>query len=66
MKIPFPLLVLALAAALSASASDWTTWRADSARSGYTTDPLPEKPVLSWSWFPRHGPSPAWPRDDRM
>ena len=47
-------------------ASDWTTWRADAARSGYTTDTLPEKLALQWSWRPQHPPAPAWPRDDRM
>ncbi len=55
-----------LAAALCASGADWPTWRADSARSGYTADVVPEQPVLRWSWYPRHAIRPAWPRDDRM
>ena len=49
-----------------AFASDWTTWRADSARSGYTADALPAELTRRWSWYPMHPPSPAWPRDDRM
>lgn len=47
-------------------ASDWTTWRADSERSGYTADELPGTLALSWSWQTAHAPQPAWPRDDRM
>lgn len=48
------------------TAADWPTWRADSARSGYTTDALPAEMSLRWSWHPMHSPKPAWPRDDRM
>ena len=48
--------VIILAGVLSGRGSDWTTWRADSARSGYTKDALPEKLALSWSWTPRHAP----------
>lgn len=49
-----------------ASAADWPTWRADSARSGNTADALPTEMSRRWSWHPRHAPKPAWPRDDRM
>lgn len=49
-----------------AVAADWTTWRADAARSGYTSDELPDDLTLNWSWHPRHAPTPAWARDDRM
>lgn len=49
-----------------ATAADWTTWRADSERSGYSSDPLPDNLALQWTWMPQHGPLPAWPRDDRM
>ncbi len=49
-----------------AGASDWKTWRSDSARSGYTPDELPANLTRSWSWYPTHRPDPAWPRDDRM
>lgn len=49
-----------------AIAADWTTWRADSQRSGYTSDSLPENLALQWTWMPQHKPLPAWPRDERM
>ena len=58
--------VIILTGLLSARGSDWTTWRADSARSGYTKDALPQKLALCWSWTPRHAPRSAWPRDERM
>ncbi|MEZ6077858.1 MAG: hypothetical protein R3C56_19950 [Pirellulaceae bacterium] len=47
-------------------AADWTTWRADSQRSGYTSDTLSENLTLNWTWVPQHKPLPAWPRDERM
>ena len=66
MKLIVSALAVGLAGGASVSATDWTTWRADAARSGYTPDVLPEKLALQWSWFPQHAPAPAWPRDDRM
>jgi outer membrane protein assembly factor BamB len=53
-------------AAVIASAADWPMVRGDAARSGYTAEALPSKLSLAWSYRPRHEPSPAWPRDDRM
>lgn len=50
----------------AASAADWTTWRADSERSGFTTDSLADDLSLNWTWHPKHAPRPAWPRDERM
>jgi outer membrane protein assembly factor BamB len=47
-------------------AVDWTTWRADSQRSGFTADSLPANMSLHWTWIPQHAPRPAWPRDERM
>ena len=49
-----------------AFAADWTAYRADSQRSGYTSDTLSENLALKWTWMPKHGPHPAWPRDERM
>ncbi|MEO2025457.1 MAG: PQQ-binding-like beta-propeller repeat protein [Fuerstiella sp.] len=66
MKLIVSVCAVALASVPPANASDWTTWRADSARSGYTTDALPAELALQWSWHPQHPPAPAWPRDDRM
>ncbi|MFP6881626.1 MAG: PQQ-binding-like beta-propeller repeat protein, partial [Roseibacillus sp.] len=66
MRTVLSTLTVALATASLVSATDWTTWRADSSRSGYTADVVPEQPVLRWTWYPRHAPSSAWPRDDRL
>jgi outer membrane protein assembly factor BamB len=66
MKTIIAALSISMLAPLFANASDWKTWRADSARSGYTPDTLPPKLVKAWSWHPLHPPAPAWPRDDRM
>jgi outer membrane protein assembly factor BamB len=64
-KIPvFVILLLALSA--TTQAADWPTYRADAARSGYTSEKLPAKLALAWQYEPLHAPEPAWPRDDRM
>lgn len=61
------LLVLSvMLACQAATAADWTTWRSDSERSGYTQDSLSDDLTLQWTWHPKHAPSPAWPRDSRM
>jgi len=65
MKQYWPCLVFILGLT-SIEAADWPTYRADASRSGYTTDSLPARPSLAWSYHPLHAPSPAWPRDDRM
>ena len=49
-----------------AQAADWPMYRGDAARSGYTSEKLPAKLSLAWTYRPLHGPTPAWPRDDRM
>src|SRR5687768_12598141 len=46
--------------------ADWPTYRGDAARTGYTSERLPAKMSLAWTWQPTHPPAPAWPRDDRM
>ena len=46
--------------------SDWPTYRGDPARSGHAADSLPQKLAPVWTYHPRHGPQPAWPRDERM
>lgn len=50
----------------TSTVADWTTWRSDSARSGFTEDSLSQNLNLAWTWHPVHAPRPAWPRDDRM
>jgi len=43
-----------------AQAGDWPTYRADAARSGYTSESLPTKLSLQWTHQPRYKPQPAW------
>ncbi|MDA1229444.1 MAG: PQQ-binding-like beta-propeller repeat protein, partial [Planctomycetota bacterium] len=66
MRTPIIALALACLVLPTLTAADWTTWRADSARSGFTEDSLPKNLNLAWTWHPVHAPRPAWPRDDRM
>jgi len=47
-------------------AADWPTYRADAARSGYTSESLALPLELHWSHRPSAAPRPAWPRDPRM
>ncbi|MBM4049079.1 MAG: PQQ-like beta-propeller repeat protein, partial [Planctomycetes bacterium] len=57
--------VLALTAGVGAA--EWPTYRADSARSGFTAENLPADLSLRWTCAPRHAPQPAWSgRDTRM
>jgi len=47
--------------------SDWPTYRADAARSGYTTESLPARLKVSWVRKADSPPQPAWSgRDTRM
>ncbi|UCC96645.1 MAG: PQQ-binding-like beta-propeller repeat protein, partial [Phycisphaerales bacterium] len=47
--------------------SDWPMYRADAARSGYTTDPLPARLKIGWVRKADSPPQPAWSgRDTRM
>jgi len=47
--------------------SDWPTYRADAARSGYTPEALPAHLKMSWVTKANHPPQPAWSgRDTRM
>ncbi|QDU47653.1 outer membrane biogenesis protein BamB [Symmachiella dynata] len=48
------------------SAADWTQFRGNAARDGYTADSLPAELSLAWVHHPAHPPQTAWPRDDRM
>ena len=47
-------------------AADWPTYRGDANRSGFTTDRLPEKLSLHWSYQSSHAPQPAWPRSKKL
>jgi len=57
-------ILLIAAVAAPALAADWPQHRADSARSGYTADPLPETLRLRWVHQAAHVPRPAWPDRD--
>ena len=60
------LTLLAICGWVVTAMADWPTVRSDAERSGYTSQNLPEKLSLAWTYRPLHGPTPAWPRDDRM
>ncbi|MHC4227710.1 MAG: outer membrane protein assembly factor BamB family protein [Planctomycetota bacterium] len=57
--------ILALAAG-SLHAADWPTFRADAARTGYSSDPLPDNLELRWIYRSRKAPTPAWPDSSRI
>lgn len=63
----FAVLFAALALATgSLYASDWPTFRADAARTGYSAEPLPEELELRWIYRSRTAPAPAWPDSSRI
>ncbi|MFC1634230.1 PQQ-binding-like beta-propeller repeat protein [Planctomycetota bacterium] len=47
-------------------AADWPMYRADSARSSYTPEQLPERLILQWTYKSPHPPIPAWPTRNRQ
>ncbi len=47
-------------------AADWPTYRMDAARSGYTSEPLPNQMCQRWVFRAPHAPAPAWPSSERM
>lgn len=59
------LLAIALAT-WSATSADWPMYRADAARSGYTSQALPASLGLRWTLAERQPPQPAWPTSERM
>lgn len=50
----------------SSNAADWPMYRADPARSGYTSDPLPQDLELRWVYRSQTAPTPAWPSSSRI
>ncbi len=64
-RLVFALTALALADA-RLEAADWPTYRADAARTGYSSDPLPDHPELRWIYRNRTGAAPAWPSSSRI
>ncbi len=60
------LFVFVCAIAPESAADDWPMYRADSARSGFTAETLPDNLALSWTFRNQAGPQPAWPSSSRM
>ena len=60
------LLTLTFAVFQPTSAADWPTYRADAARSGYSSEALPNRLELRWVYRGPHAPKPAWRASDRM
>jgi len=48
------------------SGGDWPTYRADTARSGYTAQSIRAPLAVRWIVQERHAPRPAWPNSTRM
>ena len=46
--------------------ADWTAYRGDAQRTGYTDQSLSADLALAWVHRAPHAPQPAWPRSDRM
>ena len=46
--------------------ADWTQFRGDAARNGYTKDSLPTRMELKWSFNTNQAPTPAWPTHTRI
>jgi outer membrane protein assembly factor BamB len=51
---------------VDARAADWAMYRADSARSGYTPEQVPEGLILQWTHASPHAPVSAWPTRNRQ
>jgi outer membrane protein assembly factor BamB len=47
-------------------ADDWPMYRADAARTGYSSEALPENLELRWMYRNRVMPRPAWPSSSRI
>ncbi len=62
---PLPLFALVVLTSATA-AQDWPMYRSDYTRSGHTHNKLPDNLHLQWQHKPTQGPSPAWPRRERM
>jgi len=45
---------------------DWPMYRADAARTGYSSEPLPDNLELRWVYRNRTAPMPAWPDSSRI
>ena len=59
-----PLLFLALASSLVAA--DWSTYRADASRSGYTSETIPNQLRQRWAFRLPSGQRIAWPNSEGL
>ncbi|MCL4194367.1 MAG: hypothetical protein KJZ87_21705 [Thermoguttaceae bacterium] len=70
MRNPLTILIVVCAALLrfapAVRANGRPTYRGDAARSGYTSDRLPENLSLCWSFSCQARPRPAWPASSRV
>lgn len=64
---PWSVFAFVLTLAIGSSiAADWPMYRADSARSGYSSDSLPRDLELRWVYRSPNVPAPAWPGSSRI
>jgi len=59
-------LAFLLTTALAVWAGDWPTTGGSASRGNYTSEELPAKLGLHWTYKASHAPMPAWPRSDRQ
>lgn len=64
-RLPSVVAVL-LTALLPCSAANWSMFRADAQRSGYTAEAIPNQLQLRWTFRSPHPPRPAWPTSERI
>ncbi|MCP4608544.1 MAG: PQQ-binding-like beta-propeller repeat protein [Planctomycetes bacterium] len=57
-------IILLLTSWQTSKGEDWHQFRADAARSGYTSEHLPSSLSLQWIYKPHHTPQPAWRTED--
>jgi outer membrane protein assembly factor BamB len=66
---PFDFVILLAVLVLgtnSLQGGDWPMYRADAARTGYSSEPLPDNLELRWVYRNRTAPMPAWPDSSRI
>ena len=60
------LLAILVLATSSLQGNDWPMYRADAARTGYTSEAMPDNLELRWIYRNRTAPTPAWPDSSRI
>ena len=58
--------LIVLTGVIPVAAEDWPAYRADSARSGYTAESIPNQLALRWVHRSTQAPRPAWPTSERI